>query len=164
MSYSDSIFELLRELSTDKGAMASLRSLLSNTQKYRGWSYIGKINGIGDICVETIAGLYALHPMECNKEHYNFGDACKKLAQKRSSSSSSDDSPFDRRFRRLLACSSREELCALLPEVIRGMKAEEIAVNYESLYEDIRRWNAKQAENWASHYWSSKQKDENVSD
>lgn len=162
MSYTDRVFQLLRLLKEDKGAMSSLRSLLSNTQRYRGWSYIGKVNGIGDICVETIAGLYALHPMECNEKNYNFGDACKKLAQKRSGSLSSEDSPFDRRFRRLLACSSREEICALLPEVIRGMKAEEIAVNYESLYVDIRRWNANQAEKWAEHYWSSKQEDENV--
>lgn len=157
------LLNFLRRNTEDRGVMAALRCLLITEQRFRGWQQIAALGAIGELPVETIAGLYALHPMEEIKDGYNFGDACRLLAACRNKGGDSLNSPFDRRFRRLLACSSKEELCAHLTDIVRGMKSEAIPINYERLYEDISWWGDAVRERWAIHYWSNrKESEENV--
>ncbi|MBR3925681.1 MAG: type I-E CRISPR-associated protein Cse2/CasB [Akkermansia sp.] len=167
------IMEFLRRYRDNRGAMAALRYLLKSGAKMRGWQIISKINGIGDCVIETIAGLYGLHPLEKTDNKYNFGDACRALSLLRKKNVSiytedeTDDmkSPFDSRFRRLLACDTREELCLHLVDVVRGLKSENIPINYESLCSDIKYWGERVREKWAVHYWCNRKEDsENVSD
>ncbi len=139
--------------------MASLRCLLKASQRFRGWQYIAQFDGIGCIQVETVAGLYALHPNEKDDENYNFGDACRVLAETRRTDKERTDSPFDKRFRRLLSCSSRHELSAHLSDVVRGLKAAEVPVNYASLFDDITNWGDVVRERWAIHYWSHREEE-----
>lgn len=164
------LMSYLRRNKDDRGVMAALRCLLNDEQRFRGWQQIAAIDGIGVLPVETIAGLYAFHPLEKNEDAYTWGKACRALAETRrkddgNKESSLDKNPFDRRFRRLLACGSQSELCVHLVDVIRGMKAKDIPVNYEKLYDDIVWWGDKVRERWAIHYWSNrKEGTENVSD
>jgi len=148
----------------NRGVMAALRCLLKTEQRFRGWQHIAALNGIGVIQVETVAGLYALHPLDKNDSNYNFGDACRVLAKTRKTDKESNESPFDRRFRRLLSCSSREELCAHLPDVVRGLKVAEVPINYSALFDDISRWGDLVREQWAIHYWSDRKEEDDVSD
>lgn len=171
MKSKENIVGFLRRYRDNRGAMASLRYLLKPGAKMRGWQIIGKINGIGDRTVETIAGLYSFHPEEKIDSKYNFGDACRSLAisRKKDNDSNKDEntvnqSPFDCRFRRLLSCDTREELCTQLPDIVRGLKTAEIPVNYESLYDDIKYWSEKVRERWAIHYWSDRKEEEDVFD
>lgn len=148
----------------NRGMMASLRCLLKDSQRFRGWQCIAHLGGIGCIAVETVAGLYALHPMEKEDESYNFGDACRGLAASRRTTKETTDSPFDKRFRRLLSCNSKAELCVHLSDVVRGMKAADVPINYESLFDDIAKWGDFVRERWAIHYWSDRKDDADVSD
>lgn len=160
------IFDYLRHLSSNRGAMAALRCLLKSEQRFMGWPLLSHIGGIGNKAVETVAGLYALHPLESTDSNYNFGDACRHLAINRKTSNVSEESPFDRRFRRLLSCDTRDELCLHLIDVVRGLKSANVPVNFESLFDDIHWWGDVVRERWAVHYWSSRreEKSENVSD
>ena len=161
--------DFLRRNRDNRAAMASLRYLLKPGLKMRGWQLIGKINGIGDCAIETIAGLYAFHPLEKTEGKYNFGDACRMLSLERKKKVDVKDdiddikSPFDRRFRRLLACDTREELCIHLVDVVRGLRDKDIPINFESLYSDIKYWGEKVREKWAFHYWSQRKEEENAS-
>ena len=157
------IMSFLYRIRENRGEMAALRCLLREEQRFRGWQHIAHLNGIGVIQVETIAGLYALHPLDKNESNYNFGDACRALAKTRKTDNESKDSPFDRRFRRLLSCASREELCVHLPDVVRGLKVAEVPINYGGLFDDITRWGDIVREQWAVHYWSDRKEDEDVS-
>ncbi|MBQ9830116.1 MAG: type I-E CRISPR-associated protein Cse2/CasB [Akkermansia sp.] len=166
MNKSNNIMPYLRLLQDNRGAMAALRCLLKPEQCFRGWQHVAAIDGIGDVAIETVAGLYALHPHEKTDEEYNFGDACRRLAVNRKTMEISEESPFDRRFRRLLSCDTRSELRLHLADIVRGMKASEVPVNYESLYRDIKYWGSRVRERWAIHYWSNRtgKEVENVSD
>lgn len=164
MENSNKIMQFLRRYKDNRGAMASLRCLLSTEQKFRGWQLIAGINGIGNVAVEIVAGLYAMHPMEKNDESYNFGDACRRLATDRKTNKVSEESPFDRRFKRLLSCDSRDELRRHLADIVRGLKTEDIPVNYESLCFDITRWGERVREKWAIHYWNERKEEDNVLD
>lgn len=165
MENSKTIMQFLRCYKENRGAMASLRGLLISQQRFRGWQLIAGINGIGNTAIEAIAGLYALHPLEKTDETFNFGDACRLLAMDRKTKQVSEDSPFDRRFRRLLSCDTRDELRGHLTDIVRGLKSADIPVNYESLYYDILKWGNRVREKWAVHYWSEKKEtDENVLD
>lgn len=158
------MMRFLRCSRDNRGLMASLRCLLKESQRFRGWQYIAHLDGIGCIQAETVAGLYALHPMEIDDENYNFGDACRVLAATRRTDKESPDSPFDKRFRRLLSCSSEHELCTHLPDVVRGLKSADVPVNYSGLFDDIAKWGDLVRERWAIHYWSYKKEESDVSD
>ena len=162
----DKLMSFLRRQKENRGAMASLRCLLNDEQRFRGWQLIASINGIGNAAVETVAGLYAMHPEESSDADYNFGDACRALAMDRKTMEVNDESPFDRRFRRLLSCDTREELRSHLVDIVRGMKSANIVVNYAGLYQDMVWWGNKVRERWAIHYWSNRKVEtvENVSD
>lgn len=158
------MMHFLRRSRDNRGVMASLRCLLNESQRFRGWQCIAQIDGIGCIQVETVAGLYALHPMEKEDENYNFGDACRILSATRRTEKDSADSPFDKRFRRLLSCNSKYELCKHLTSVVMGLKAADVPVNYVSLFDDIAKWGDFVRERWAIHYWSNRKEVDDVSD
>lgn len=153
------MMSFLRRNKDNRGVMASLRCLLKTEQRFRGWQLIAPFGGIGEVAAETVSGLYAMHPMEQDDASYNLGDACRKLAEKRKKGGERDTSPFDRRFRRLLSCDTKEELCLHLVDVVRGLKNAEIPVNFETLYNDIIWWGNKVREKWAIHYWSERKED-----
>lgn len=162
---SETLLIFLRDSRENTGRMAGLRCLLRPSQRMRGWMALGQLPGaIGDRIVETIAGLYAMHPLESTDENYGFGSTCRKLARLRGNSD--DSSPLDTRFRRLLACT-REDLLSHLPEMMMGLKSADIPVNYGALYTDLQYWSDRVRERWAIQYWTSPttpDEDEHVSD
>lgn len=152
----------VRNRADDRGLMAELRSLLNPNLRMRGWSAMATIGRLGDKPMETLAGLFAFYPQSYQEEKsFSFGVSCRILAEKRRKKGTADhESPLDVRFRRLLACEQREDVCRLLPEFVRGMKVEGIPVDYDTLYRDVRFWNDRVRERWAIDYWSSKEKEE----
>lgn len=158
------MMHFLRRSRDNRGVMASLRCLLKASQRFRGWQSIAHLDGIGCVQAEAVAGLYALHPKEREDKNYNFGDACRALAAARRTDKESAESPFDKRFRRLLSCSSKQELCIHLTDVVRGLKTADVPVNYEGLFDDITKWGDLVRERWAIHYWSHREEEGDVSD
>lgn len=148
--------DYLRKHGDDRGLMAELRCLLNKNLRFRGWSAVGRFGGIGERAVETVSGLFALYPQAYREQPFSFGVSCKRLAAcRRKGDSQADDahSPLDLRFRRLLACVDRDALCRMLPDFVRGMKTEGIAVDYDLLYRDIYYWGDRVREHWAADYW-----------
>ena len=138
----------LRQLKTDRGAMADLKCALNPAKLHRAWPWLGRIGGIGNSCKETIAGLFAYHPDETHSG--NLGTTCLMLKRKNES--------FDARFRRLLACD-RDEIYDRLRAVILAAKAKEIRVNYEQLFIDLHWWESAKVR-WAQEYWGASESKE----
>ncbi len=150
------LIEYLERCRDNRGRMAALRSLLNRNLRARGWRAIAPVNGIGDLTKETVAGLYAIHPLHESQENYTFGTACRKLAtasSKQGEPRELTETPFDRQFQQLLI-SDRESLCVRLVRVIRRMKAEKIPVNYANLAADLIYWGDSVRERWAQQYWT----------
>ncbi len=132
----------LRKLKNDRGAMAELRCTLSPAKLPRAWPLLGRIGGIANPRIETIAGLFAYHPDETSKG--NLGMTCLRLQELHES--------FDARFRRLLGCD-REEICSRVRPVVLAARSKGIPINYEALYADLCYWSDNVKAHWAKEYW-----------
>ena len=139
----------LRQLKGDRGAMADLRCALSPAKLPRAWPLLGRVGGIGNPHIETVAGLFAYHPQETNTG--NLGTTCLLLKRQNQS--------FDARFQRLLACD-RDEICGRIRPVILAAKAKGIPVNYEQLYAHLWYWSSWVKEQWAREYWEARESEE----
>lgn len=134
----------LRQLKNDRGSMADLRCALNPAKLPRAWPLLGRIGGIGNPRIETVAGLFAYHSDETTTG--NLGTTCLRLKGQNQS--------FDARFKRLLACD-RDEICDRLRHVILAAKAKDIPVNYERLFADLCYWGDTVKARWAQEYWGT---------
>jgi CRISPR type I-E-associated protein CasB/Cse2 len=100
---------------------------------------------VGDQVLETVAGLFAYHPEETDMGA--FGITCRELARENSS--------FEGRFRRLLSCSDRGDVCGRLRPIVLAARAKKIKVNYEELLIDLRCWSDRVKARWAGEFWGS---------
>lgn len=138
-----SLLEYLHSVEEDRGVMADLRSALSPARRSRSWPHLDRA-GIGDPRVETVAGLFALHPEDTSTG--NLGTTCHEISKEHNS--------FEGRFRRLLSCD-KDEICERLRPVILAAKSKGLAVNYEALFVDIWYWNDRTKADWAREYWGA---------
>ena len=141
----------LRQLETNRGAMADLRCALSPAKIARAWPLLARVGGIGNPRVETVAGLFAYHPQVTNSG--NLGTTCRLLAV--------DSNTFDGRFRRLLSCD-RDEICERLRPVVLAAKARGIPVNYERLFSDLHFWSDQIKASWAREYWGAPESEDST--
>jgi len=144
----------LRQLSSDRGAMADLRCALSPARLPRAWPQLARVGGVGNRTIETVAGLFAYHPN--GTDTGNIGTTCRRLA--------AENSTFDGRFRRLLSCDHRDEVCERLRPVVLAAKAKGVPVNYEGLFVDLRYWGDKVKARWAREYWGAPEGEEEESE
>ncbi|MCZ2079103.1 MAG: type I-E CRISPR-associated protein Cse2/CasB [Bryobacteraceae bacterium] len=144
------LLRYLRELKNDRGAMADLRCALSPAKLPRAWPLLARVGGIGDRTVETVAGLFAYHPDETGTG--NFGTTCQILF--------SENPSFEGRFRRLLSCADRAELCERLRPVVLAAKAKDVKVNYELLLVDLRYWGDMVKARWAREFWGANEEED----
>jgi len=148
----------LRRIRNDRGKLAALRRALADNPRVHvdAWPVIAGLGGdIGQQAYVAIAALYASHPEESNTR--NFGETCRRIAQ--SDAKDIADS-FERRFRRLLACDTVEDLISQLRSWIRLAASKRVGVNYESLMNDILWWNRsadRTKVEWARSFWPSGQ-------
>jgi CRISPR type I-E-associated protein CasB/Cse2 len=134
----------LRQLKEDRGAMAELRRALTPTQRHRAWPLLARVGGIDEPRYETVAGLFASHPLETGSG--NLGVTCRLL--------SGDHNTFEGRFRRLLACD-RDAICAHVRPVVLAAKAKGLPVNFEQLFADLSYWSDRVKAQWAAEYWGA---------
>ena len=133
----------LRFLKRGRGAMADLRCALSPARLPRAWPLLARVGGVGDRATETVAGLFAYHPD--GTDIGNIGTTCRHLA--------AGNNTFDSRFRRLLSCGHRDEVCERLRPVVLAAKAKGVRVNYKELFVDLCYWGDKVKVRWAREYW-----------
>lgn len=140
----------LRQFENNRGAIADLRCALSPAKRARAWPLLARVGGIGNVRIETVAGLFAYHPKETRTG--NLGTTCRRLAAAHNS--------FDGRFRRLLSCD-RDEICERVRPVVLAAKAK-VPVNYEELFVDLYYWGDYVKARWAREYWGVVEGEESV--
>lgn len=151
-----SFAERLHSRATDRGALANLRKLLSQTPEKRcqGYLPLGKMGlawaiGADQIAARTSAGLFGYHPKHEPKEG-NFGRTCRKLAK------ATSEEAFERHFRRLLACKTCADACEVVARLGRIAKTKEIPINYDLLQRDLHFWSDGTRERWAKSYFDTR--------
>ena len=144
------LLAFLRQLKGDRGAMADLRCALSPARRSRAWPLLARLGGIDNRTIETVAGLFAYHPNEADTG--NIGATCRRLT--------AENSTFESRFRRLLSCDRRVELCDRLRPVVLAAKAKGVPVNYEGLFVDLSYWGDNVKAQWAREYWGAAEAEE----
>lgn len=153
--------ERLRSIRQDRGKLAALRRGASSSTVMDAWPVVaglgGDIGQPGESIFVDIAALFASHPEESSAR--NFGETCRAIALADSSDRTLPES-YERRFRRLLACSGAADLAGQLRSWVRlaDNKGKGVGVNYEGLLFDLMLWN-KYADdirvNWARSFWQS---------
>lgn len=157
------LLEFLRRQKDDRGLMADLRCSLVDSKRQRAWPYLAAFNGIGDgpkaLAIQTIAGMYAMHPKESIDEKFDFGALCRKFCTPEELgkiATAEGVGPVTRRFQHLLAAEGEE----IFPRVVRialRAKAEDIPINYERLFKDLLAWQYRADRvrtEWAKSFWA----------
>lgn len=146
----------LQRLRADRGKLAALRRCLTDNSRLQvdAWPVIASLGGdISQPACVAIAGLFAAHPEV--SEARNFGETCRRIAQ--DGGGDVADS-FDRRFRRLLASDSTDDLIGQLRSWIRLAAGKGVGVNYESLFADLWNWEWYAEDvrvKWARSFWQA---------
>jgi len=139
----------------DRGRLAELRRALSPTTEHQAWPALGALAGPlafepnSRLIYQTVGALFALHPM--HGDIGTIGVTCRHLAQGR-------EDAFERRFRRLLASDSLDDLRDQLVRIVKMAKAADKAVDYFQLFTDMRRFRhdpQRVKVDWAREYWSA---------
>lgn len=154
------LLNFLRARSNDRGLLADLRCALVESKRHRAWPALAAFGGVGDDwkarCVQTVAGLYALHPKEAREG--NFGTSCRALIgddERLKLDESREVGPLARRFQHLLA-ADREEVFDRVIRLVMRAKSAEVPVNYQCLYDDLAKWQYNPEivrVQWAKQFW-----------
>lgn len=148
----------LRKITNDRGKMAALRRGASEATKRQAWPVIAGLGeDIGNFAACTVGAFFAEHPEEENNS-WSFGETCRRIALHGATGFDIPDS-FDKRFRRLLACDTAEEVAGQFKAWIRFAKAKGIRVNYERMYNDLAFWDKSADETklrWARGFWPAR--------
>lgn len=156
-SFVERLIEL--EKRNDRGRLAELRRGLSPTTEHQAWPALGALAGSRafepnrHLIYQTVGALFALHP--AHKAIGNLGVTCRHL---RKETNPQKEDPFDRRFRRLLACDSLEDLRDQLVRIVKMAKSADKAVDYFQLFKDMTWFRANPQRvkvEWAREYWSA---------
>lgn len=163
MNRSREFINALNGLRDQRGRLAELRRGLSQTSFYAALPTLISIGGNVDSIVDrTIAGFFALHPLEA--ETPSLGATWRELRYRAYNTLpeiDKDRTSFEHRFTRLLACSTKHELCEHLRHFILRAKSEGIGINYIVLHEDITHWEWSRIRlKWAKDYWHSYKQEE----
>jgi len=163
------LLKFLREHSEDRAVLANLRCALRDKLKHRAWPVLARFGGIDDHAkeydhhakvVQTLAGLFGSHPKEIFNE--DFGSQCLKLMdeeeRRRYYSKKPEDAkyagPMAKRFQYLLS-SEPEEICDRAIRFVLHMKAKDIPVNYDELFDGLLFWGDRIKAKWAGSFWSA---------
>src|SRR5271157_3723167 len=118
------------DIGVDRGTIASLRYLLVDTKKQRGYPTLHRLIGTIDDGVRTlVAGLFAVHPMETDTG--NIGTTCKMIERKRNENRKEGVTPTERRFSSLIAWDDWDDLSERVIRVVLMAKSHSVPINYE---------------------------------
>jgi CRISPR type I-E-associated protein CasB/Cse2 len=149
----EKLLAFLRKNKKERGVMADLRAGFSEATEYRAWPHLAQfcvLTGFDRIVVQTVAAGFATQPEAASKG--NIGTTLRTI----SGGGKEGRASFEGRFRRLLTASDTEELCRMLPGIIRTAKTKGVPIHYEQLYCDLCYWNGGRVKvQWAEAYWGT---------
>jgi hypothetical protein len=110
----------LQRWKDDRGALATLRCALRPALRSRTWPLMAQLTRLDSTLLpayETVAGLWASDADSHRAGAGNFGVVCRALRN--------DHETFDVRFRRLIDCDTRKELCERIAPVCLAAQVKE---------------------------------------
>ncbi len=151
----------------NRSAFADLRCALVESRKHRAWPLLASFGGIGErhpeLVIQTIAGLFAHHPLTTATG--NMGDTCRSIMRDDERTECLQErkiGPMTRRFQYLLAASS-DEVCERTIRMVLYAKSKEVPVNYGQLQNDLRFWSDSVRVCWAKSFYQVEEKEEEPS-
>jgi hypothetical protein len=140
----------------NRGPLARLRRGLNEATRQDAWPVLGRL--FGELAVdhpvfETVGGCFALYPFESAPAVGNFG----KTMRGAMGDKMKEEKEPHTRFRRLMACDSRDEICQHIRYAVRFAKSQNASVNYRQLFLDLWSWpgwNDRTKVDWAKAYWN----------
>lgn len=151
------LVQWLEQHRDDRGLMSELRRGFSPATEHYAWPHLARWCNLDDdrqrTIFATVAACYALYP-ESTKAG-NLGTVLRTIAHHEQAGEDALRS-FEGRFRRLITCSSAEDLLGHVRSVVQAARQRGIPINYAQLLEDLLRWDfadrrIKTA--WAQAYW-----------
>jgi len=158
------LIEFLMRNKDDRGKMATLRKALIPHQAQYTWPLLHPYGGVGDKykarAIQTIAGLFAYHPNNTDKEE-NFGNLCRQLLDddEIKKMREGESGPISKHFQYVLAADG-EEIFARVSRIVRRAKRSDspLPVNYQQLLNDLTDWNSYKKEwiktDWGKSFWT----------
>lgn len=148
----DDFIAALQRLCKDRGHTAALRRYWSPTTRHHSLPVLGRLGAIGDDRTATVAALYAVHPLHVTGA--SIGRAAFQLGKPKDG-----EHPYDRHFRRLLACDDLIDLAPQLYRLVKRLERDGIGLDYAKLLKELRFWSTGHAESvktsWAKDFWQA---------
>lgn len=142
----------LARLCEDRGHAAALRRWWSAATRHQALPVLGQLRAIDDERASTVAALYAVHPSHA--EGSGIGKAALRLGDRKDG-----EHPYDRHFRRLLACDEIDDLAPQLHRLVKRLSREGIPLDYSKLFKELKFWSAGHSESvkttWAKEFWQA---------
>ena len=135
----------------DRGNRAALRKYWSPTTRHHAFPILGKLGALRDNRKTILAALFAEHPE--HRPNGSIGDAARKLPKPKDG-----EHPYERHFRRLLACDTLEDLAPQLHRLVKRLSREGIGLDYEDLHKRLNYWANYSEEvkvRWAADFWQA---------
>lgn len=138
----------------DRGPLAKLRRGLSESTRHDAHFVLGRLFGplaVGHPVFETVAGCFALHPVAGRPDIGSLGATMRKTMPDEKMREAAEPHA---RFRRLMSCATRDELCRLIPHAVRLARSRDVPVDYRALFVDLWFWGERVKVAWSKAYWS----------
>jgi CRISPR type I-E-associated protein CasB/Cse2 len=141
----------LRKVTEDRGKRAALRRYWSPVTRHQAYPILGELRALDDKRKTLIATLYAEHPE--HRPNIGIGTAARQLGKPKDG-----EHPYERHFRRLLACESDENLGQQLHRLVKRLAREAIGLDYADLHKRLNFWANYREEvkvRWAAEFWQA---------
>lgn len=153
------IDRLRRDLDGDRrrAERALLRRYWSPATRTQAYPILGQLGAIDDARKAFVATLYAENPL--HQAGLGVGKAALRLGDRRE-----DEHPYDRHFRRLLACQelgdveNPGELPQQLHRLVKRLAGEGVGLDFAELHKNLNFWRDYRDRvllRWASEFWGA---------
>lgn len=147
----NTFFPRLQKSVDDRGNRAALRRYWSPATRYLAYPLLGQLGALRDDRKTILAALYAEHPE--HKSGQTIGKAVLRLGERKDG-----EHPYDRHFRRLLACDSLDDLAKQLHRLVKRLQREGIPLDYSLLHKNLNFWanyHEQVKVDWAADFWQA---------
>ena len=145
----------LQRILADRGNRAALRRYWSPTTRHQSYPLLGQLGALRAGSAITpkaiLAALYAEHPEAQTGQ--SVGKAALRLGDRKEG-----EHPYDRHFRRLLACDSLDDLAQQLHRLVKRLHRESIGLDYAELHKNLNYWANYREDvkvRWAADFWQA---------
>jgi CRISPR type I-E-associated protein CasB/Cse2 len=161
----DAFLQRIENALQDRGKSAALRKYWSAATRHHSYPILGLLGALEDPRKAILIALYAQHPQ--HKDGMTVGKAALALGERKDG-----EHPFDRHFRRLLACeelgtvADPGDLAQQLHRFLQRLSSNGIPIDYRELQKNLNfwgKWTDAVKLRWAADFWQAPQLNETPS-